>query len=76
MIARLGELRRGTQGRALLGAYQAGIDRLEALAYRLENGGGRRVLGLSASPASAPKPAGGARAGGGRASRGGGDGIL
>ena len=35
MIAELGRLRQRTQDRALLGAYQAAIDRLDALAYRV-----------------------------------------
>lgn len=55
MIAELGRLRQRTQDRALLGAYQAAIDRLDALAYRLKADAGPRTLGL---PARAVKPVG------------------
>jgi len=49
MIATLKDLRLRTGDRALLGAYQAAIDRLDALAYRLAESG--------AKPAAlAPKP--------------------
>jgi hypothetical protein len=48
MIAELGRLRQRTQDRALLGAYQAAIDRLDALAYRLGDVGPK--------PAPPPKP--------------------
>lgn len=48
MIAELGQLRQRTQDRALLGAYQAALDRLDALAYRLK---------LHASPPSIGPPA-------------------
>jgi hypothetical protein len=54
MSAELGRLRQRTQDRALLGAYQAAIDRLDALAYRLQDAG-TRILGL---PARAVKPVG------------------
>jgi hypothetical protein len=47
MIADLGRLRQRTPDRALLGAYQAAIDRLDALAYRLSE---------AARPAPAWKP--------------------
>jgi len=47
MIATLKELRQRTNDRALLGAYQAAIDRLDALAYRLSE---------AARPAPARKP--------------------
>jgi hypothetical protein len=50
MIATLKDLRRSTGDRALLGAYQAAIDRLDALAYRLTEAGSAPV------PAPAPKP--------------------
>jgi hypothetical protein len=46
MIATLRDLRRSTGDRALLVAYRAAIDRLDALAYRL----------TPPSPAPAPKP--------------------
>jgi len=59
MIAELGRLRQRTGDRALLGAYQAAIDRLEALAYRLENDGTTRIIGLPAKRLAAPKAAGG-----------------
>jgi hypothetical protein len=49
MIGSLRELRQRTGNRALLGAYQAAIDRLDALAYRLTEAG--------AKPAPAPAPA-------------------
>jgi hypothetical protein len=48
MIATLKDLRQRTNDRALLGSYQAAIDRLDALAYRLREAG--------AKPAPAPKP--------------------
>jgi hypothetical protein len=48
MIAMLKDLRQRTNDRALLGSYQAAIDRLDALAYRLSEAG--------AKPASAPPP--------------------
>jgi hypothetical protein len=48
MIATLKDLRLHTDDRALLGAYQAAIDRLEALAYRLGE--------VDAKPVPAPKP--------------------
>jgi hypothetical protein len=48
MIASLKDLQLRTGDRALLGAYQAAIDRLDALAYRLGEAG--------AKPAPAPKP--------------------
>jgi hypothetical protein len=44
----LRDLRQRTNDRALLGSYQAAIDRLDALAYRLSEAG--------AKPAPAPKP--------------------
>ena len=50
MIAELGRLRQRTGDRALLGAYQAAIDRPEALAYRLKLDVGSRTLGLPARP--------------------------
>jgi hypothetical protein len=50
MIATLKDLRRSTGDRALLGAYQAAIDRLDALAYRLTE------AGSAPAPAPAPKP--------------------
>jgi hypothetical protein len=55
MIAELGRLRQRTQDRALLGAYQAAIDRLDALAYRLKLDARPRTLGR---PARAVKPVG------------------
>jgi hypothetical protein len=48
MIATLKDLRQRTGDRALLGAYQAAIDRLDALAYRLTE--------AASPPAPAPKP--------------------
>jgi hypothetical protein len=59
MIARLRELRQRTQDRALLGAYQAALDRLDALAYRLQDSGAQ-VIGLPPAkpiPEPAPLPA-------------------
>ena len=50
MIATLKDLRLRTNDRALLGAYQAAIDRLDALAYRLAE------AGSAPAPAPAPKP--------------------
>jgi hypothetical protein len=50
MIATLKDLRRNTGDRALLGSYQAAIDRLDALAYRLTE------AGSTPAPAPAPKP--------------------
>jgi hypothetical protein len=50
MVATLRDLRQRTGDRALLGAYQAAIDRLDALAYRLTEAGSAPV------PAPAPKP--------------------
>jgi hypothetical protein len=47
-IATLKDLRQRTGDRALLGSYQAAIDRLDALAYRLSE--------VGAKPAPAPKP--------------------
>jgi len=47
MIATLKDLRQRTGDRALLGAYKAAIDRLDALAYRLSE---------AARPAPARKP--------------------
>jgi len=47
MIATLEDLRQRTGDRALLGSYQAAIDRLDALAYRLGE--------VGAKPAPAPK---------------------
>jgi hypothetical protein len=49
MIAELGRLRQRTQDRALLGAYQAALDRLDVLAYRLKPDTGR-TIGLPARP--------------------------
>jgi hypothetical protein len=46
MIATLKDLRQRTGDRTLLGAYQAAIDRLDALAYRLSEAG--------STPAPAP----------------------
>lgn len=58
MISRLGQLRGRTQDRALLGAYQAALDRLDALAYRLKEDDSR-VVGLAAAERqAAPKAAG------------------
>jgi hypothetical protein len=50
MIATLKDLRGRTNDRALLGSYQAAIDRLDALAYRLTE------AGSTPAPAPAPKP--------------------
>jgi hypothetical protein len=50
MIIRLGELPRGTHDRALRGAYQAALDRLDALAHRLNEGAGPRTIGPPARP--------------------------
>lgn len=55
MIAELGELRQGTRDRALLGAYQAALDRLEALAFRLREASPNRIVGLPA-PRAVPEP--------------------
>jgi hypothetical protein len=60
MIATLRDLRQRTGDRALLGAYQAAIDRLDALAYRLTEGGSPAPP-TPKSPASAPAFAGAAR---------------
>ena len=58
MICELGRLRQRTQDRALLGAYQAALDRLDALACRLKLDAGPRTIGLPAR--QAPKPVGAA----------------
>ena len=72
MIATLKELRQRTGDRALLGSYQAAIDRLDALAYRLAEAGAKpppapskpaRSIAAPASPQEEPA----ARSGRGRA---------
>ena len=59
MITELGPLRQCTQDRALLGAYQGALDRLDALAYRLKLDAGCRTIRLPSR--QAPKPLGAAR---------------
>jgi hypothetical protein len=51
MIATLRDLRRHSSDRAVLGAYQAAIDRLDALAYRLSE-----ASSAPPPPPPAPKP--------------------
>jgi hypothetical protein len=58
MIATLRELRQRARDRAVLGAYQAALDRLDALAYRLAEAGSTPIpLPTTPEPqASAPAP--------------------
>ena len=61
MIAELGQLRERERDRAIKSAYQAAIDRLQALAYRLAQprpitvGRPARTL-LAPEPSPAPEP--------------------
>ncbi|HST74024.1 MAG TPA: hypothetical protein VLJ20_01530 [Acetobacteraceae bacterium] len=58
MIATLKDLRQRTNDRAILGAYQAAIDRLDALAYRLGEVGAKMAPAPKAvSAASSPQAA-------------------
>ena len=56
MIASLRDLRQRTNDRALLGAYQAAIDRLDALAYRLAEAGAKPDPALPKPPRSVAAP--------------------